>query len=330
MASATKEYTKHPLAGDFPALEGEEFDRFADDIAARGLEEPITLHEGQILDGFNRYRACLARGVTPTFRKYTGDNPRAFVLSENLHRRHLTAETRRTFVAELRAQGKSTREIAETVGVSQSTVSRDIKDNSDGKVSPGEPNGSPETSQGAEKAQSTVTGRDGKTYRASQPKPLCDRCQRVGETKGCPACKDLRAKPKAQRKPRPRAVSQADELKDAFGNDIPKRRRDAYADRWIQDTVDTLAEISTRFRMNRFADGMNKRAKHYPFLNAKDFIDGCGFVIKYLDDLLNHLKDNRPAGVCPECGGEGCATCKMSGLVPRELYGKLAKKGAAK
>jgi hypothetical protein len=80
----------HALADEFPLIEGEDFNKLVADIKAHGQREPIVLYEGKILDGRNRYRACLRARVRPKTVQYTGDNPIAYVLSENMRRRHLT------------------------------------------------------------------------------------------------------------------------------------------------------------------------------------------------------------------------------------------------
>ncbi len=88
----------HEYAGIFPLLEGREFAELCNDIKANGQREPIWVYEGKILDGRNRFRACNAVGVTPRTAPYAGDDPLAFVLSLNLHRRHLS-ESQRGMVA---------------------------------------------------------------------------------------------------------------------------------------------------------------------------------------------------------------------------------------
>ena len=89
----------HPLCTLFPRLSGAEFDALRDDIKTNGLRSPIVLHEGMILDGGNRYRACIEAGVEPTFSKFDGGNLVSFVLSVNLHRRHMTAGQQAAIVA---------------------------------------------------------------------------------------------------------------------------------------------------------------------------------------------------------------------------------------
>lgn len=72
----------------------EEFNGLKQDIKVNGLNNPIITLEGKILDGRNRYKACNEAGVNPSFKEFDGDNPRKFVVSENLHRRHLTSDQR--------------------------------------------------------------------------------------------------------------------------------------------------------------------------------------------------------------------------------------------
>lgn len=92
-------YELHPLCTLFPRVTGAEFDGLVADIKANGLRQPIVLHGGMILDGGNRYRACVEAGVEPVFQEFQGDNLVSFVLSANLHRRHLSAGQQAAIVA---------------------------------------------------------------------------------------------------------------------------------------------------------------------------------------------------------------------------------------
>lgn len=95
----------HPLCTLFPRLSGAEFDTLKADIAANGLRQPIVLLDGMILDGGNRYRACQDAGVEPAFVEYAGGNIAAFVLSANMHRRHLSAGQQAAIVASVQSWG---------------------------------------------------------------------------------------------------------------------------------------------------------------------------------------------------------------------------------
>ena len=89
----------HPVAEAFPIMAGADFDRLVEDIRRHGLREAIWLDgEGRILDGRNRDRACRLAAVPPAYRVYDGGDPTAFIVSLNLHRRHLS-ESQRAMVA---------------------------------------------------------------------------------------------------------------------------------------------------------------------------------------------------------------------------------------
>lgn len=100
-------YPVHPAASLFPLLPDDELQALADDIAAHGQLEAILLHQGEILDGRNRARACEIAGVTPKvdiWRPAADETPSTYVVSRNLRRRHMTASQRATVAVELSEQ----------------------------------------------------------------------------------------------------------------------------------------------------------------------------------------------------------------------------------
>ncbi|WMT71271.1 hypothetical protein [Bradyrhizobium sp. Ash2021] len=95
------EYEFHPAANLFPMMTDAELEALGEDMLRNAQREEIILYKGQILDGRNRYRACLLKGINPRFREEPTPDPYAFVASANLHRRHLDASQRAMIAANL-------------------------------------------------------------------------------------------------------------------------------------------------------------------------------------------------------------------------------------
>jgi hypothetical protein len=91
----------HEYANLFPLLEGDDFDALVASIREFGLHEPIWLYEGKILDGRNRYLACLEAGVEPKFQQYEGNDPLGFSVMKNTHRRNLSPSQRACIAVDL-------------------------------------------------------------------------------------------------------------------------------------------------------------------------------------------------------------------------------------
>jgi ParB-like chromosome segregation protein Spo0J len=124
----------HPLADIFPLMEGAEFDELVADIKAHGLRDPICMYEGQIVDGRNRYRALQRIEGSPEgnpnhFRVMTLKTDKAvknYIISKNIHRRHLKAEDRQKFLVELvkTSPEKSDRQLAKEAGTTHPTIAK--------------------------------------------------------------------------------------------------------------------------------------------------------------------------------------------------------------
>lgn len=134
------ELKQHPLSAAFPAMSAEDFASLVEDIKVNGQREPVMVHEGMVLDGWHRYQACLQLGFKPQqFTFSANKDPVAFVLSHNLHRRHLTPSQRAAAAvacAEWRPKGRPgkaetvsgfrEKDLAKAAGTSDRTI-RDAK-----------------------------------------------------------------------------------------------------------------------------------------------------------------------------------------------------------
>lgn len=84
----------HPTCAAFPMMDDESLAELAADIRENGLNRPIVTWRDMILDGRNRLKACNMATVRPIYEEWEGDDPTSWIISENLHRRHLTASQR--------------------------------------------------------------------------------------------------------------------------------------------------------------------------------------------------------------------------------------------
>jgi N6-adenosine-specific RNA methylase IME4 len=208
----------HPLADIFPLMEGAEFDELVVDIKANGLHEDIVLYEGKIIDGRNRYRACLAADVpaiTYNADKFITD-PAAYVVSANIRRRHLTESQRAMVAAKLATLKQGARtdisptgemsqaDAAELLNVGKRSVERaaDVRDR-----------GAPELQQAVERGEVSVSAAaDVATLPAAEQREVVAR----GEREILDAAKKIRA-----RKAEARHTKRTAKLVEASRADAP-------------------------------------------------------------------------------------------------------------
>lgn len=166
----------HPLADLFPLIEGAAFDELVADVKANGIREPIVILGGKILDGRNRYRAGIAAGVIDPdapahdgismqrwcklFRDETGD-PLDWVLSKNLHRRHLDESQRAALGAKLEtlAHGGARTDQDATLHLNRAAIGKlvNVSPRTIAKASKVKSEGAPELFGAIERGEVTAT-----------------------------------------------------------------------------------------------------------------------------------------------------------------------------
>jgi N6-adenosine-specific RNA methylase IME4 len=83
------DYIQHELGKIIPQANQHDYEILERDIKENGLKVPITLYEGSILDGWSRYRICNVNSIQIKTEEYKGTSPLSYILSLNVHRRHL-------------------------------------------------------------------------------------------------------------------------------------------------------------------------------------------------------------------------------------------------
>lgn len=88
----------------FPMLDEDDLKALSEDIKENGLREPLVLAKVNkktvLVDGRNRREACKLAKIDPDYVYLDEDeNPAAYVISANIHRRHMTKSQRAMAVA---------------------------------------------------------------------------------------------------------------------------------------------------------------------------------------------------------------------------------------
>lgn len=81
---------QHPLSAAFPDMSAEDFQSLKDSIMNIGVQNPITVFEGMVIDGWHRYSAATELGMDCPLVELADVDPRDFVLAQNKARRHVT------------------------------------------------------------------------------------------------------------------------------------------------------------------------------------------------------------------------------------------------
>ena len=90
MPQTKTQFMKKHKYNIFPEAKAEDFTRLLDDIRSNGFDQkhPVTLYEGEVLDGWNRTKACQELGIKPPTVAFTGTDAEAiaFVMRTNKRR----------------------------------------------------------------------------------------------------------------------------------------------------------------------------------------------------------------------------------------------------
>jgi len=297
----------HPAATIFPLMDEAAYQALKADIETNGQKEPVVFYRKQLLDGRNRARACEELGLrVGECELDDSDDPIAYVLSANLHRRHLTSGQRAVVAIEIEpmlageaeARQKSGKSSDMSAGGRGKTLGNSLpKVSDDGKAT-------------QQAAKLTGTNRqyvgDAKKIKATAPEMMAD--IKSGKITIPAAKKKLeKGKPAPDREP---------------GDDTDAIEAEKAADQKtlaeLQAPYDELltALVKVRKMWNSLA-GDKFHAVHCAQKNQR--------VTTALTDCRAAISTARPACKCKRCAGKGCQKCHQSGYWPKSVLDAVEK-----
>jgi hypothetical protein len=125
---------QHSLSSAYPEMTTDEYQALVDSVADIGVQNPITLYEGEVIDGWHRYRASIEAGVKCPMQELPDDvDPRDFARSQGA-RRNMSAAQQALSITKIyswvpngkHASGslKTTAQLADMAGVSARTINQ--------------------------------------------------------------------------------------------------------------------------------------------------------------------------------------------------------------
>lgn len=303
-------YEIHPAAEIFPMMGEADLHELAEDIREKGQREGITLDgDGYVIDGRNRLKACEIAGVEPWFddtHDFENEAERVdWVLSKNLHRRHLS-DTQREAVAARVANLK--------IGFNQHTGSEG------GSIEP--------PSSNEQAAQKLNVSREGVKRAKSAIKGGCEELVEklsAGEVSSSLAADFVKAVPDRQEqaeivkqglaaireatKAKPEAVVSI--VRDDLNRDVPEPLRQAHGNG------------TKLISLGRKVDQLKREVLALCDSVGGQFIAKQAIVLA-ARDMKGAICDGAYWTACPRCDGRGCDRCKDSGFVPRSSKGHLS------
>jgi ParB-like chromosome segregation protein Spo0J len=291
----------------------DELSGLIEDIKTNGLREPIILLDGAILDGRNRYCACTQLGLEPITRAWDGKgDPIEYVLSKNLHRRHLNESQRATVaskVATLKQGGTGANQHSPAeapIGASAPTLDEAAKRLNVGRRSIQRARvvldkGIPELQTAVETGQVSVSAA---AEIATKPQEEQRKIMQGGKQTIGKATKAIRANKTKKRKPNG-AVAMAQDYQPETEHERDLR------------ILRSCWECTGPSARHEFLEDVADEIQEYQLLGTPDEIceailhslgvDQAKKVVRALDKRLRNVKPD-----CLACGGTGFAPAQFS------------------